>query len=166
MVVAGRAVLHAARGLRVRILSASGGRSLLVDAVEDGPTLKELAARVDRVLTAEGHWGGSPRSVAFNVHGFRVAVDPRTGEVRILRSVHSADAGTVMNPQQCRGQVEGGVAQALGAALSEHVDIDAAGEVTTAGFRQYHLPSSPTCRAPRCCSPTPTTRSGRWARSR
>ena len=30
-----------------------------------------------------------------------------------------------MNPLQCRGQVEGGVAQALGATLAEHVDIDA-----------------------------------------
>ena len=141
VVVAGRAVLHAARGLRSQILSASGGTSLLVDAVQDGPTLKELAARVDRELTATGHWGGSPRSVAFNAQWFRIAVDPRTGEMRILRSVHSADAGTVMNPLQCRGQVEGGVAQALGAALAEHVDIDGSGEVTTAGFRQYHLPT-------------------------
>jgi CO/xanthine dehydrogenase Mo-binding subunit len=46
-----------------------------------------------------------------------------------------------MNPAQCRGQVEGGVAQALGAALAEHVDIDAEGRVTTVGFRQYHLPT-------------------------
>ena len=93
------------------------------------------------MLTAHGHWGGSPRSVAFNAQWFRVAVDPHTGTMRILRSVHSADAGTVMNPLQCRGQVEGGVAQALGAALAEHVDIDASGEVTTTGFRQYHLPT-------------------------
>jgi CO/xanthine dehydrogenase Mo-binding subunit len=79
--------------------------------------------------------------VAFNVQWFRVAVDPRTGEPRILRSVHAADAGVVLNPLQCRGQVEGGVAQALGAALAEHVDIDAEGHVTTTGFRQYHLPT-------------------------
>jgi hypothetical protein len=32
------------------------------------------------------------------------------------------------------------VAQALGAALYEHVDIDAAGRVSTRTFRQYHLP--------------------------
>ena len=141
VVVAGKAVLHAARGLRAHILEAAGGAELTVDAVVDGPTLKEIAARSGRVLSAEGHWGGSPRSVAFNVHWFRIAVDPDTGEVRILRSVHSADAGTVMNPVQCRGQVEGGVAQALGATMAEHVDIDHAGEVTTAGFRQYHLPT-------------------------
>lgn len=54
-------------------------------------------------------------------HRSRVAVDPGTGELRILSSVHAADAGRVMNPMQCRGQVEGGVAQALGATLFEHV---------------------------------------------
>jgi putative selenate reductase molybdopterin-binding subunit len=141
VVVAGKAVLHAARGLRAHILAESGGTALTVDAVVDGPTLKEVAARAGRLLRAEGHWAGSPRSVAFNAQYFRVAVDPGTGETRILRSVHSADAGTVMNPLQIRGQIEGGVAQALGATLAEHVDIDASGTVTTTGFRQYHLPT-------------------------
>jgi CO/xanthine dehydrogenase Mo-binding subunit len=79
--------------------------------------------------------------VAFNAQWFRVAVDPGTGEILILRSVHSADAGKVLNPLQCRGQVEGGVAQALGATLAEHVDVDAEGRVGTVGFRQYHLPT-------------------------
>ncbi|GLY99150.1 molybdopterin-dependent oxidoreductase [Actinoplanes sp. NBRC 103695] len=141
VVVAGKAVLRAARGLSAHILAAAGGGKLTVDTVVDGPTLKELAARTPTPLRAEGHWGGSPRSVAFNVQWFRIAVDPRTGELKILSSVHSADAGTVMNPLQIRGQIEGGVAQALGAALAEHVDIDPSGRVTTAGFRQYHLPT-------------------------
>jgi putative selenate reductase molybdopterin-binding subunit len=141
VVVAGKAVLHAARGLRACILAEAGGTGLTVDAVAGGPTLKEVAARASRPLRAEGHWGGSPRSVAFNAQWFRIAVDPHTGELRILASVHSADAGTVMNPLQIRGQIEGGVAQALGATLAEHVDIDAEGRVTTTGFRQYHLPT-------------------------
>ena len=51
------------------------------------------------------------------MHGVRVAVDRVTGELRVLRSVHAADAGLVINPEQLRGQVEGGVAQALGSAL-------------------------------------------------
>ena len=127
--------------LRAHILELAGGGELTVDGVVDGPTLKEVAAKAGRVVSAAGHWGGSPRSVAFNAQWFRIAVDPDTGEMRILRSVHSADAGTVLNPLQCRGQIEGGVAQALGATLAEHVDIDDAGEVTTAGFRQYHLPT-------------------------
>ena len=63
-------------------------------------------------LTGDRQRGRRPRSLAFNVHGFRVAVDTATGEVRILQSVQAADAGFVMNPEQCRGQIEGGVAQA------------------------------------------------------
>ena len=92
-------------------------------------------------LAAEGHWGGTPRSVAFNVHGFRVAVNTGTGELRILQSVQAADAGVVVNPRQCRGQVEGGIAQALGAALYEEVRVDDGGRVTTDILRQYHIPS-------------------------
>jgi len=119
VVVAGKAVLHAAQALRQKM----------------------LAGATEEPLRAHGHWGGSPRSVAFNAQWFRIAVDPQTGEIRILRSVHSADAGAVLNPLQCRGQIEGGVAQALGATLAEHVDIEATGQVSTVGFRQYHLPT-------------------------
>jgi putative selenate reductase molybdopterin-binding subunit len=92
-------------------------------------------------LTASGSSEGSPRSVAFNVQGFRVAVNKATGEIRILRSVHAADAGKVANPMQCRGQVEGGVAQSLGATLYEEMVIDDGGRVTNPKFRDYHLPS-------------------------
>jgi putative selenate reductase molybdopterin-binding subunit len=67
-------------------------------------------------------------------------VQPATGEIRILHSVQAADAGTVINPRQCRGQVEGGVAQALGAAMYEDLRIDAAGQVTTRVLRDYHVP--------------------------
>ncbi|GAA0281699.1 molybdopterin-dependent oxidoreductase [Cryptosporangium japonicum] len=144
--VTGNAVLSAARALRERLLAAAGGGTRLdADAVVVGTTrvtLKDLAETAGSTrLTAHGHFGGTPRSVAFNVQWFRVAVDPGTGEIRILRSVHAADAGTVMNPMQCRGQIEGGIAQALGAALFEEVRIDADGAVTNPTLRTYHLPT-------------------------
>ena len=94
-----------------------------------------------KTVRASGSSGGSPRSVAFNVQGFRVAVNKGTGEIKILKSVQAADAGRVANPMQCRGQVEGGVAQALGAALYEEMVIDADGRVVNPRFRDYHLPS-------------------------
>ncbi|MFD6433791.1 molybdopterin-dependent oxidoreductase [Streptomyces venezuelae] len=155
-VVAGKAVLLAATSLAERLTTYAGRhtgvpRHLCVLGAEEvdcaGRTvsLKELyesavAGGAAHELTADGHWGGSPRSVAFNAQWFEVAVDPDTGEMRILRSVHAADAGKVMNPMQCRGQVEGGVAQALGATLFENVRVDGRGEVTTAAFRRYRLP--------------------------
>jgi CO/xanthine dehydrogenase Mo-binding subunit len=90
---------------------------------------------------ATGTSEGTPRSVAFNVQGFRVAVNKGTGEIKILKSVHAADAGRVANPMQCRGQIEGGVAQSLGATLYEEMVIDDGGRVANPKFRDYHLPS-------------------------
>ena len=92
-------------------------------------------------LETEGRADGTPRTAAFAVHGLRVAVRPDTGEIRILRSVQAVDAGTVINPRQLRGQVQGGAAQALGAALYEHVDVDDRGLVTTRTLRDYHVPA-------------------------
>ncbi|MEU4598887.1 molybdopterin cofactor-binding domain-containing protein [Nocardia sp. NPDC023988] len=100
-------------------------------------TAAQLLADGD--LVAHGTHSGTPRSVSFNVHAFRVAVRPPTGEVRILQSIQVADAGTVLNPVQLRGQVEGGVAQAIGTALYEDMRTDA-GVVTTRTLRHYHVP--------------------------
>ncbi len=120
-VVAGMATLRAAEAL-AGLISGSGSAA-------DG-----------KLMEAEGSSDGRSRSVTFNVQGFRVAVRPATGEIAILQSVQAADAGTVINPVQLRGQIEGGVVQALGAAMFEHVDIDEAGRVTTRTLREYHVP--------------------------
>ncbi len=103
--------------------------------------LAEAARAQGQLLSATGTSAGTPRSVAFNVQGFRVAVNKATGEIKILKSVHAADAGRVANPMQCRGQVEGGVAQSLGATLYEEMVIDDGGRVVNPKFRDYHLPS-------------------------
>lgn len=165
-VVAGRASLAAAEALALRVRGA-GARLLgvvpettrLVPGgveVAEGVVAPAGAGRGRRVgladvaaaaaaageeLVGEGRWDGTPRSVAFNVHGFRVGVHRGTGEIRILQSVQAADAGVVVNPRQCRGQVEGGIAQAIGAALFEEVVVGASGAVETTVLRQYHVPT-------------------------
>lgn len=90
-------------------------------------------------LTADGAEFGDFRSLAFNVHAARVAVDPETGTVKVLQSVQAADAGVVINPAQCRGQVEGGAAQGLGGALYEEVSVED-GVVQNPVFRTYRVP--------------------------
>ncbi len=90
-------------------------------------------------LTADGAEFGDLRSLAFNVHAARVAVDPETGTVKVLQSIQSADAGVVINPAQCRGQIEGGAAQALGGALYEEVLLED-GVVQNPVFRTYRVP--------------------------
>ncbi len=122
--VAGTATMRAARALA----DAIAARTASGDA--DG----------GKPLEAEGYCDGRSRSVSFTVQGFRVAVCADTGEIRVLQSVQAVDAGTVLNPVQLRGQVEGGVAQALGAALFEEVRLDPGGRVTTRALREYHVP--------------------------
>jgi CO/xanthine dehydrogenase Mo-binding subunit len=123
-VVAGTATLRAARALAELIAARAAG-----DGDGDG-----------KPLEAEGYCDGRARSATFCAQGFRVAVNTGTGEIRILQSVQAVDAGTVINPVQLRGQVEGGVAQALGAALFEEVRLDDGGRVTTRALREYHVP--------------------------
>ena len=153
-VVAGLATQRAAEALRDQILAFAAEHAgakpsewtLVAGAVtraEGRISLAELCRSTrakGRHLLATGQSTGTPRSVAFNVQGFRIAVNKRTGAIKILRSVHAADAGRVINPMQCRGQVEGGVAQSLGAALYEEMVLDDAGRVVNPTFRTYHLP--------------------------
>jgi len=123
VVVAGTATVRAARALAAAIAARA-----------------ESGADDGKLLEAEGFCDGLSRSVSATVQGFRVAVCPGTGSVLVLQSVQAVDAGTVLNPVQLRGQVEGGVAQALGAALYEEVRIAADGVVTTRALREYHVP--------------------------
>lgn len=134
-VAAKEGVDRSALVLEMDYVAVGGGRRVrLVDVAA-------AAAARGEALTGTGNTDGSARSLAFNVQGFEVAVHRETGEIRILRSIHAADAGTVINPMQCRGQVEGGVAQALGAALYEQMLFDDEGRVSNPTFRGYHIPS-------------------------
>lgn len=83
----------------------------------------------------------SPRSTAFQVHGFRIAVHRVTGEIRILQSVQAFDAGTILNPMQARGQMEGGIAQGIGTSLFERMVLDNTGAVINPTFRNYRIPA-------------------------
>jgi Aerobic-type carbon monoxide dehydrogenase, large subunit CoxL/CutL homologs len=106
-------------------------------------TLKELYATSpfrDKLHVARKAYN-SPRSTAFLVHGFRIAVHRVTGEIRILQSVQAFDAGTILNPMQARGQVEGGIAQGIGTSLFERMVLDDTGAVINPTFRNYRIPA-------------------------
>ncbi|MCL3817810.1 molybdopterin-dependent oxidoreductase [Aeromicrobium wangtongii] len=146
-VVAGKAVQIAAERLRGELLSlaarrlgvATGSCRLGPDGVVGPSSSLAFDELLVDELSADGSHDGTPRSIAFNVHGFRVAVRPATGEVRILQSVQAVDAGVVINPEQLRGQVEGGTAQGIGSALYEEMTLQD-GEVLTRTFRDYRVP--------------------------
>ncbi|MDN4484084.1 molybdopterin-dependent oxidoreductase [Demequina lignilytica] len=165
VVIAGKAVHAAAMDLRGILLETAaavagtrdgdgvewtldplGAVAVSLDGAQRRVGLADLiAAAPAETRDADGVRGtgredGAVRSLAWNVQGFRVAVDPETGAVRILRSVQAADAGVVMNPAQLRGQIEGGVAQGIGSALYEEVLVDQDGTVGNPAFRVYRVP--------------------------
>jgi CO/xanthine dehydrogenase Mo-binding subunit len=153
--VAGKAVALAADALRDRILAFAGAQlgvpcelcRMDNDGVICGEgriSLADLHAAAEasgQVLGLSRKAYGSPRSVAFNVHGFRIAVHPVSGEIQILQSVHAADAGTVINPMQLRGQVEGAVSQGIGWVLFERIVLDDQGKIVNPRFRDYRIPA-------------------------
>lgn len=154
-VVAGRAVANAAEALRENILDFAS-RSMRVDrhacrldgdAVLCGNHRVPLAELYALGMKAGHHFAAfrkaylSPRTIAFNVHGIRLAVHRVTGEIRILHSVHAADIGRLINPMQCRGQIEGAVGMAFGWALTENMVLDSQGKVVNPSLRNYRIPA-------------------------
>ncbi len=58
--------------------------------------------------------------------GAEVEVDRETGKVEVLQLIVGADSGRSINPQACRGQVEGAALQAFGQSLFEELQYDGA----------------------------------------
>ena len=67
-----------------------------------------------------------------------VAVDRKSGRIRVSRVVCAVDCGPVVNPDIVRAQIEGAVCFGLSAALKERVDI-AKGGVASNNFHNYDI---------------------------
>jgi carbon-monoxide dehydrogenase large subunit len=74
-------------------------------------------------------------------HACVVEVDAETGLVKILRWIAGEDCGVMINPSIVEGQIAGGLAQAIGGILFEHIHYDAMGNPTSATFKDYLVPS-------------------------
>ena len=75
----------------------------------------------------------------FNATFAEVAVDTLTGTVRVIKIVSVTDAGQIINPKMAEGQIEGGIPQALGMALSEFIPFDEKGRPINLDFNSYHI---------------------------
>jgi putative selenate reductase molybdopterin-binding subunit len=154
-VVAGQAVGKTALALRDNILDYASRYAgcdasechLLDDAVICA-NRKIALADLYAAGTEEGHRFDvrrkaylSPRSVGFNVQGVRLAVHRVTGEIMTLQSVHAADIGRLINPMQCRGQIDGAIAMGFGWALYEKMVYDGNGAMVNPALRDYRIPA-------------------------
>jgi aerobic carbon-monoxide dehydrogenase large subunit len=71
-----------------------------------------------------------------------IEVDGDTGEIKLLDYIVSHDAGKLINPLLVEGQIHGGVAQGIGAALYEEICYDSDGQLLSGNFMDYLLPGS------------------------
>jgi carbon-monoxide dehydrogenase large subunit len=81
-------------------------------------------------------------TTACATHLAAVEVDPTTCFVKIHKYVVAEDCGRIINPMIVDGQVHGGVAQGIGAALYEEVIYDVDGQLVSASLADYVIPSA------------------------
>jgi len=68
-----------------------------------------------------------------------VTVDIETGMVVVDKLVMAVDSGIIVNPLTASGQIEGGMAQALGYGISEEIRYDEEGRARETDLRDYHI---------------------------
>jgi aerobic carbon-monoxide dehydrogenase large subunit len=83
---------------------------------------------------------------SYAVHAAVVEVDVETGHVTVDKYAIAHDCGVVVNPMLVEGQIVGGAVQGLGGALLEEFNFDAEGQLLTASFQDYMLPTA--CESP------------------
>ncbi|HZU07478.1 MAG TPA: xanthine dehydrogenase family protein molybdopterin-binding subunit [Chloroflexota bacterium] len=80
--------------------------------------------------------------VAWGAHACEIEVDTVTGAIKILRYVAAHDVGRAINPHLVEQQIEGGVIQGIGAALTEQLLYDhATGLPLNPNILEYKVPS-------------------------
>ncbi|HEU0217367.1 MAG TPA: xanthine dehydrogenase family protein molybdopterin-binding subunit [Stellaceae bacterium] len=98
------------------------------------------AARTGGPIGAEVSVNAQGAGPAFATHVCDVEVDPETGHVKVLRYTATQDVGRAIHPSYVEGQIQGGVTQGIGWALSEEYIYDKQGRMDNPGFLDYRCP--------------------------
>lgn len=153
-VVGGCAVHYAAGEVRTMVLERAAQRleAAMGDLVVEngrvwvrGAPGRRLAVR-DLVppegLSAAHRYHATKMTYPYGAHAAVVDVDSATGQVTVLDYAIAYDVGRAVNPRLVEGQLVGGLAQGLGGALLEELAYDEHGQLLSATFMDYLLPSS------------------------
>jgi aerobic carbon-monoxide dehydrogenase large subunit len=166
MVVGGGATQRAAKALadRIRRLAAHlleaapedmelrDGRAVVRGSPDRGLDLADIGrvAYLEAQRLPEGEEPGLECQASFDppgtfsnaTHGCIVEIDPETGAVAIERYVVAEDCGVMINPAIVEGQVRGGVAQGIAAALYEDLPFTAEGQPQATSLMDYLVPTA------------------------
>jgi len=156
--VSGHAVRIAAEKMRDEIVRAGAGLlGLAPEAVvfdgeavraRDGDasiTLADLATKLtyneqQQQLCTTGSYCCEVSPPPYMAGFAEVEVDTGTGQVRLVDYVAVVDCGRAINPNLARVQVEGGLAQGIGMALTEQVVHGPRGHLRTNNMLNYRIP--------------------------
>lgn len=100
-----------------------------------------LHQREEFLLEASGT-ADPPGMFSNAAHAALVEVDPGTGDARVVDYIVVEDCGVVVNPMIVDGQVRGGVAQGIAAALYEELLFSSEGQPQSATFMDYLMPTA------------------------
>src|SRR5262249_45258291 len=90
---------------------------------------------------AENHPLPAWNTPSYHAHAVDLSVDAQTGNITIHRYVVAQDVGFAINPTYIEGQIEGGVTQGIGQALSEEI-VYREGTVMNANLTDYKMPTA------------------------
>jgi CO/xanthine dehydrogenase Mo-binding subunit len=106
-------------------------------------SVKDIAAKAAATggpITASAGVNAGGQAPGFATQFCDVEVDPETGHVKILRFVAAQDVGRAIHPSYVEGQIQGGIAQGVGWALSEEYIYNSKGLLDNPGFLDYRCP--------------------------
>jgi len=121
--------------LRDRQLFLPDGSSLTLEQV----ALSSLHQQEQHQIIASASHMSYESPPPFGAQFVEVTVDMETGQVAVERVLMVVDAGRVVNPITASGQVEGGIAQALGFAHCEEMVYDEDGRLVNPRLGPYHI---------------------------
>jgi CO/xanthine dehydrogenase Mo-binding subunit len=145
----GKVGVKGAPGLEKTIPEVAMHAHLFRLSMPDDPTLTsglDAAYTYDHPLTTLPSDDRSDLGIFYPIMGHMchmpvVEVDPGTGQLRFLDYVAVHDCGTMVNPMTLAGHVRGGTAQGIGTALYEQYYYDEEGQLLTASYADYLIPT-------------------------
>ncbi|MGB2983632.1 MAG: molybdopterin cofactor-binding domain-containing protein [Candidatus Bipolaricaulia bacterium] len=157
--VSGTAVVDAAKKVRDQILSVAAP---LLECDPEGLSLADSAVvtadgrrvGLDRVcqramyesnqfqIAATASFVPSESPPPFLANFAEVAVDTKTGLVKVLHYVAAVDCGVAIHPKSAEGQMEGSIVNGIGYALTEEMLISGRGRVRNPSLFDYKIPGA------------------------
>lgn len=117
---------------------------LLPNGAIGGPVVGKGSFIPSGVTGLDKETGQGERPGAFWTFGTQVIdieVDTKTGDIDVLKVTAAYEVGKIINPELCKGQVQGGIVQGMGSALYEQLIFDK-GRPLNNDFVDYKIPTA------------------------